>query len=298
MSSYIVSEEQDGIRLDAFLSSELKISRSQVQKLISANMVQVDNTIVNKSGFGLKKEMQVHVELPKEPTTEVLPYEFPLRVLFEDESLLIIDKPAGMVVHPAPGHPADTLVNALKAKYGFLPSLAGAERAGIVHRLDMDTSGLLLVAKTSEALNTLSSLFAHRQIEKGYIALVKGLPSHKLGRIEAPIGRDTAHRQKMALRKSGKPAITEYRVCHSYKHHALLEVKPLTGRTHQIRLHLASIGHPIYADALYGSAEKDLSRQFLHASALSFIHPITQKPLSFCSALPPDLQEILDKGFL
>ena len=298
MFSYIVNNEQDGQRLDIFLSRQMNLPRAQVQKLINQGLVQIDQVIITKSGFTLKEKMSIDVQMTEPISSDVLAYDFPLNVLYEDDYLLVVDKPAGLVVHPAPGHLNDTLVNALKARYGELPSSAGKERAGIVHRLDMDTSGLIVIAKTSETLGRLAQLFAEHQIDKYYIALVKGHPMNTKGRIEAPIGRDCANYQKMAIRQRGKEAITEYSVRQNLQNHSLLDIKLLTGRTHQIRVHLSAIGHPIYGDNLYGKSESNLNRQFLHASSVSFIHPQSKQHMSFYSPLPADLQSVLQNAEL
>jgi len=293
MPEFIAEKTDDGLRLDVFLSQKTKFTRAKIKKLIDSSQTTVDQCFVSKSGFIVKDGMQITLNIPNPPSLEVAAYDIPLDIVFEDEYFLVVNKPAGLVVHPAPGHYDDTLVNALKSRYENLPSLGGQERAGIVHRLDMDTSGLILIAKNEEAIVYLSQIFQQRQIEKHYTALVKGRPANQCGRIEAPIGRHPKNRQKMAVNARGREAITEYTVKEYFKNHALLDIKLLTGRTHQIRVHLEAIGHPVYGDLLYGQGEKNLNRQFLHANYLSFIHPKSKKLMQFCSSLPKDLSDIL-----
>jgi 23S rRNA pseudouridine1911/1915/1917 synthase len=241
----------------------------------------------------------IRVELSAAVDPTVLPEAIPLRLAYEDETMLIVDKPAGMVVHPSAGHAAGTLVNALLGRAQNsgqrLGSIAGVERAGIVHRLDRDTSGLLLVAKTDSAQASLADQFARRSIEKEYVALVRGAPPATRGRIEAPIGRDPRERQRMAVVLGGREAVTEYEVLASTPSHALLSLRPLTGRTHQIRAHLAYIGMPVVGDARYGGGigPGGLRRQFLHAMRLRLRRPIDDAWLEAWSELPPDLSAAL-----
>jgi len=233
-----------------------------------------------------------------------------LVVVYEDSSLLVVDKPAGMVVHPAPGHPGGTLVNALLA---YLPELAAsagappgeaAARPGIVHRLDRDTSGLILVAKNEKTRRALQRQFKERQVHKAYLALLDGHLQPAWGRIEAPLGRDPHHRQRIAVLPGGREAITEYHVLEPFSHpvgpvagdYTLVEAEPLTGRTHQIRVHLASIGHPVAGDRVYGRRRSSLplTRQFLHARRLGFKHPRTGQHMDLEAALPEDLAAVLE----
>ncbi|MCL2474512.1 MAG: RluA family pseudouridine synthase [Chloroflexi bacterium] len=293
MPDFIIEKADDGLRLDVFLSQKTKFTRAKIKKLIDGGQTTVDQCLVNKNGLIVKNGMQITINIRNPQPLDVAAYDFPLNIVFEDEYFLVVDKPAGLVVHPAPGHYDDTLVNALKAKYDNLPSLGGQERAGIVHRLDMDTSGLILIAKSEEAIVYFSQLFQQHQIEKHYIALVKGRPANNYGRIEAPIGRHPKNRQKMSVNTKGREAITEYTVKEYYKNHALLDIKLLTGRTHQIRVHLAAIGHPVYGDCLYGQEEKNLTRHFLHAGYLLFTHPKSKKLMQFSSPLPKNLSDIL-----
>jgi 23S rRNA pseudouridine1911/1915/1917 synthase len=225
-----------------------------------------------------------------------------LEIVYEDQALLVVDKPAGMVVHPAPGHPGGTLVNALLAHCPEL-STSGDERPGIVHRLDRDTSGLILVAKSNKARRALQRQFKERQVSKAYLALLDGHLQPAWGRIEAPVGRHPQHRQRMTVLAGGREAITEYHVLEQFAHqvgpaagdYTLVEAQPLTGRTHQIRVHFASIHHPVVGDEVYGRRRQrlPLSRQFLHARRLGFRHPLTGERLSLEAPLPAELSAVL-----
>jgi len=296
-----VGEEKG--RLDRFLAAQAsELSRSAMQRLISAGQVTV-NGEPSKASQKVRAGDQVVVLLPAAETPQPLAEAIPLKIVYEDAALLVVDKPAGMVVHPAPGHSGGTLVNALLA---YCPELAvaGDDRPGLVHRLDRDTSGLILVAKNEKTRRTLQRQFKDRQVRKAYLALVDGHLQPAWGRIEAPIGRDPHHRQRMAVLAGGREAITEYHVLEQFAKrlgpaagdYSLLEVEPATGRTHQIRVHLASIGYPIVGDAVYGRRRSRLavSRQFLHARRLGFKHPSTGQRLELESPLPEDLAAILE----
>jgi len=296
-----VGEEKE--RLDRFLAAQAsELSRSAMQRLISAGQVTV-NGEPSKASQKVRAGDQVVVLLPAAETPQPLAEAIPLKIVYEDAALLVVDKPAGMVVHPAPGHSGGTLVNALLA---YCPELAvaGDDRPGLVHRLDRDTSGLILVAKNEKTRRTLQRQFKDRQVRKAYLALVDGHLQPAWGRIEAPIGRDPHHRQRMAVLAGGREAITEYHVLEQFAKrlgpaagdYSLLEVEPATGRTHQIRVHLASIGYPIVGDAVYGRRRSRLavSRQFLHARRLGFKHPSTGQRLELESPLPEDLAAILE----
>jgi 23S rRNA pseudouridine1911/1915/1917 synthase len=289
-------------RLDKYLADEIpELSRSAAQRLIDDAQVTVNGEPARAS-YKTRPGDAVVVLLPSPELRELEPEAIPLAVLFEDESLLVIDKPAGMVVHPAPGHPGGTLVNALLA---YCPELAesGDERPGIVHRLDRDTSGLILVAKSEKARRALQRQFEQRQVDKAYLALLDGHLQPAYGRIEAAIARDPQHRQRMAVLPGGREAITEYHVLEHFAHdlgpaagvYSLVEAEPRTGRTHQIRVHFASIGYPVVADAVYGRRKSrlPLPRQFLHASRLGFKHPNSGQRLNLEAPLPPDLAAVL-----
>lgn len=297
--SNFVFENNKAERLDKFLVQCLpEYSRSRLQALIKDGQVQVNQTVVTKTGFDLAPGSRVEVTIPPAQPTGLLAEEIPLNVVFENDDLVVIDKPAGMVVHPAAGHAQGTLVNAILAHDPDLEGVGGEQRPGVVHRLDKDTSGLILIAKNDAALQWLQDQFRLRQVKKIYLALADGHPPTPVGRIEAAIGRDPSLRKQMAIvpDRKGREAVSEYRVLESFADHTLFEVHPATGRTHQIRLHLAFIGCPIVGDALYGRRHPSLplKRQFLHAARLTIRLPGEQAPRTFESPLPADLQEVLD----
>lgn len=283
--------QKSGLRLDVYLSQERKdLSRSYIQRLIREGYVRV-NSNPARASLKLKPGDRVELTLPPPPPSPLSPEAMPLSILYEDDDLMVIDKPPGIAVHPAPGHPGHTLVNALLA---YNPSLPGEGlRPGIVHRLDKDTSGLMVVAKKSAAQRDLQTQLKARSVVKKYLVLVQGRPSAPQGTIEAPIGRDPHHRQRMAVVVGGREASTSYRVVDSRDNYSLLEVTTHTGRTHQIRVHLSAIGLPVVGDAVYGKKVPFLSRQFLHACYLGFKLPSTGLFVEFRSALPPDLERAL-----
>ena len=289
--------QKGGDRLDKVIVARVgeRLSRAQIQGLIKAGAVTVDGTAV-KAGQKLKGGELIHIDLP-DPTPDetVMPEALPLNVIYEDSSLAVIDKPAGLVVHPGAGNPSGTLVNALLARYPQLADMPyDASRRGIVHRLDKDTSGLLVVALRSVALRRLMAQFQARTVEKVYFALVERIPRTSTGRIEAPIGRDPQRRTRMMVSRDGLAAVSEFTVVETFKSgRALLRVRLLTGRTHQIRVHLAFIDCPIVGDRVYGFRKPGLSRQFLHAAQLCFDHPRTSERLCFESPLPDDLDAAL-----
>ncbi|RJO62681.1 MAG: RluA family pseudouridine synthase [Dehalococcoidia bacterium] len=283
------------VRLDLFIVQQLpELSRSFIQKLIEDGHVTL-NRKPARPGLKLKKGDEVCITIPPPEPSELLAEDIPLSIIYEDDDLLVVDKPAGMTTHPAPGNPAHTLVNAVLSHLPDLPESDNPARPGIVHRLDKDTSGLILIAKTRGALANLSAQFKSREVKKAYVALVKGKVTPQKGIIDAPIGRDRAHRQKMAITDSGRPARTAYTALKVYDGYTLVEARPETGRTHQIRVHFASVGHPIVGDATYGSKSDLVVRQFLHAQRLSFKLPSTGKSVEFTSPLPPDLKSALDR---
>jgi 23S rRNA pseudouridine1911/1915/1917 synthase len=285
--------EEPGVRLDRYLCERLaQLSRSRIQRLIADGLVTV-NEQAAKAGLKLNAGDRLKVILPPAPPSPLTPEAMPLSIVYEDDDLLVVDKPAGLTVHPAPGHPSHTLINALLS---HLPHLARGDslRPGIVHRLDRDTSGVMVVAKNSPAQAKLIEQFRARSVAKAYIVLVKGKLTPESGVIEAPIGRDPRHRQRMAVVTKGREARTEYRVMKYIEGYTLLEVKPETGRTHQIRVHLAAIGYPVVGDKVYGVKSPFLSRQFIHASRLGFKLPSSGKYKEFNSELPPDLGQALE----
>jgi 23S rRNA pseudouridine1911/1915/1917 synthase len=299
---WIIEDEQVGTRLDRFLASTLAdISRTSVQQLINDGAVLV-NEKPGKSGYTLRLHDSVVVLSTNTHSTAqfVPPQTLPLEIVYEDEDILIINKAAGMVVHPAVGHYDDTVVNALVARYPELQEVEGDLRPGIVHRLDRDTSGLLIIAKNVRVQAALIEQIKQHEIEKRYIALVEGNVSLDRGSIDAPIGRNPRHRQQMMVTTiDSREARTHFRVLERFARHTLLLLQLETGRTHQIRVHLKAIGHPVVGDPVYGSghmpADIALQRQFLHAYQLHFTHPSTGNVLDVEAPLPSDLQTILDQ---
>lgn len=283
--------DRAGIRLDRYLAQECpELSRSHLQKLISEGYVTVNDRVVKRS-FKLDSGDKVSAIIP--PSTSTLgAEEMPLNIVYEDSDLLVVDKPAGLIVHPTPSRPAHTLVNAILA---HCPGLAdmGSVRPGIVHRLDKNTSGLMVVAKNEAAQQNLSAQIKARSVAKRYMALVAGHLSPERGVIEAPIGRHLRNRKRMAIVSGGREARTQYRVIRYVDNYTLLEVTPETGRTHQIRVHFAAIGHPVAGDEVYGVRSPFLGRQFLHAQHLGFRLPSTGEYVEFSSRLPPDLEQAL-----
>jgi 23S rRNA pseudouridine1911/1915/1917 synthase len=286
-------------RFDLAVAEVGGISRAHAQRLISDGRARVDGRRARASDR-LRGGERISVELSAPPDTSLKPESIPLRVAYEDATMLIVDKPAGLVVHPSAGHASGTLVNALLGRAAArgepLGSIAGVGRPGIVHRLDKDTSGLLLVAKTDAAQASLMRQFGERSIEKQYLALVRGDAPAPQGRIEAPVGRDPRDRQRMAVVAGGREAVTEYRALGSRGGYTLLRLSPRTGRTHQIRAHLAYLGLPIAGDLRYGGGigPGGLGRQFLHAASLTLDRPLDEQRLRAWSELPGDLAASLD----
>jgi 23S rRNA pseudouridine1911/1915/1917 synthase len=286
--------EDLGERLDRFVASRMDdVSRSYVQELIETGRILVDGQ-TRKSKFRMTPGEVVTVELPPLAPDEIQPDAIPLDVVFEDDDVIVVDKPAGMVVHPAPGHARGTLANALVA---HVPDIAvgGDNRPGIVHRLDKDTSGLIVAAKSDRGRTSLLNQWADRSVEKTYLALVAGEVADNEATIDAPIGRDPKNRQRMAVIRSGRPAVTHFEVVERFEDATLLRLIIETGRTHQIRVHLAFIGHPVVGDTVYGISPATvpyLERQFLHASELAFALP-NGDDVRFSAPLPEDLARVL-----
>jgi 23S rRNA pseudouridine1911/1915/1917 synthase len=286
-------------RLDKYLVTCLpELSRARIQALIKAGQVLIDDVPAHKSGQILGGGEEVQVQIPPVEPSKLVPEDIPLDIVFENHDLLVVNKPAGMVVHPAAGHSAGTLVHAALAYAPDLEGVGGEQRPGVVHRLDKQTSGLILLAKNDAAHRWLQEQFRGRQVEKIYLALVDGMPPTPTGRIEASIGRDPAQRKKMAIVpvSKGRQAATEYRTLESFPQHTLLEARPITGRTHQIRLHMAYIGCPVVGDTIYGRRHPSLplERHFLHAARLGIRLPGESAPRTFVAPLPEELERLLE----
>lgn len=305
--TFSVSPASSGERLDAFLASQIEgWSRARLQRLIEDADVLV-NGLVAKSSYKLHAGDHIEVELIPPPSTAFAPENIPLDIVFEDDDLIVVNKPAGMVVHPAAGAEAGTLANALAFHFEQLSSNAGAARPGIVHRLDKGTSGLLVVAKNESAHENLADQFRAREVFKSYVALVHGQVEKKTDQIDQPIARDPRNRIRMAVVRGGRPAISIYRVRKRFERFTLLDIELRTGRTHQIRVHLAWLKHSVVGDEIYGGGRDKtvpdvrirvqiakLGRQFLHAEQLGFRHPRTGDEVRFTAQLPDDLQHLLE----
>ena len=281
-------------RLDQYLSQvDLGLTRSRLRQLISEGHAVVNGSAV-KPAHRVRPGDRILLTVPPPRPSGVVAQDIPLAVVYQDADLVVIDKPAGLSVHPGPGHPDQTLVNGLLALCPDIQGIGGEIRPGIVHRLDKDTSGLLMVAKTQDSHYHLSQQIKDRAVEKGYLALVEGTPSPEIGLIDVPVGRDPRRRTRMAVTPGGRESRTGYRLLERAGVYSLLELRLHTGRTHQARVHLAWLGHPLLGDAVYGRRSPLLLRHFLHAHHLAFAHPITGEPLEFRSPLPPDLQDALE----
>ena len=285
--------EVESARLDEYVARKVvRLSRTQARKLIVGGLIVVEDVTV-KPSFRVTFGQVIKVLSGFSEFSALEPEDIPVEILYEDDAILVVDKPAGLAVHPGAGHPAGTLVNALIYLRPALKGIGSSERPGIVHRLDLDTSGVMVIAKNLASHAHISEQFAQRSVNKIYLALVKGRLTQTEAIIDAPIGRDPSNRQKMNVVDGGKSAKTRYKVLRSIGDHQLLEVKLLTGRTHQIRVHLASIGHSIIGDSLYGKKSKTIDRQFLHSHLLELVHPSTERSMAFKSPLPLDLKDFL-----
>jgi 23S rRNA pseudouridine1911/1915/1917 synthase len=292
--------EEEPERLDKFLVRCLpEFSRARLQALIRSGNVTLEGRVIEKMSLAVTSGQEVKVILPPPEPSELIPETIPLDIIYEDTHLLIINKPAGMVVHPAAGHSTGTLVHAVLAHAPELTGVGGVQRPGVVHRLDKDTSGLILLAKDDVTHQWLQNQFKSRKVRKTYIALVDGAPPTPTGRVEAAIGRDPSKRKQMAIvpDAKGRSAISEYRVVKTFSHHTLIEVHPLTGRTHQIRVHMAFIGCPVVGDKVYGHKKSTLplNRHFLHARDIMITLPGEKTPRLFTAPLAPELEKILQE---
>jgi len=290
---YSFIADKSGTRLDKFVGEKCsELSRTYAQRLIGDGYITVNDHMA-KTSLKLSVGDKVDIIIPPTPPSQLSPESIPLNITYEDDDLLVVDKPPGLVVHPAPGHPGHTLVNAVLSHFPHLVDISDSLRPGIVHRLDKDTSGVMLVAKSRMAQANLVNQFKSRSIAKAYLALVKGKLTPERGIIEAALGRDPGNRKRMAVVSRGREALTEYRVIKYIGDYTLIEVMPETGRTHQIRVHLAAIGYPVVGDPVYGVKSAYLSRQFLHACRLGFRLPSTGEYVEFTSELPADLAQAL-----
>jgi len=285
-------------RLDKYLVELLQeFSRSRIQALIAKGFVDVNGRAAKKAGQTLESGFNVTVRIPPPAPTDLIAEDIPLDIVFENNDLIVVNKPAGMVVHPAAGHASGTLVNAMLGYEPDIEGIGGEERPGVVHRLDKETSGLILLAKNERAHRWLQDQFRLRKVEKTYLALVDGKPPTPSGRVETYIGRDPSHRKRMAIVSvsRGREAISEYKTVESFANYTLLEFHPLTGRTHQIRLHCAFLGCPIVGDEIYGRKKPtvDMNRHFLHAYRLKIILPGEKETRLFEAPLPDELGRVL-----
>lgn len=304
--TFHVALEDAGARLDSYLATRIEgWSRARLQRLIDSEDVLVNGKTA-KPSYKLRNNDELEVELTAPVADSFTPEPIPIEIVYEDETLVVVNKPAGLVVHPAAGIHSGTLANALSYHFQQLPGSGAGVRPGIVHRLDRDTSGLLVVAKTEAALEHLSDQFRDRTVFKSYVALVHGRVSTDSGRIDQPLARDRSNRTRMAVVRGGRSSLSLYRVRQRFDRFTLLDVELKTGRTHQIRVHLAWLKHPVVGDEIYGAgrdnqildvklraAVRNLGRHFLHAEKLAFTHPQTGKRVEFSSPLPPELSELL-----
>ena len=295
-----VVAETDFNRADMFLAWQLEDSRSRIQKLIAEGRVKTEKGVVGKSQK-VQAGQKFYVDIPKSLNLEYLqPEPVDFEVVYEDEYLFVINKPSGLVVHPAPGNWRGTLVNGMVYRYPELRNLPSWLRPGIVQRLDIGTSGLMIVARTQDMTLALQSMFKMRTIHKNYIALVHGCPEKREGILSGPLDRDPNNYLRMVIIEGGKPSLTGYRVLWNMNGRSLVECRLFTGRTHQIRVHMSALGCPLVGDVLYGAEDEGVSRVFLHSWKLEFNHPATEKPMSFRQPLTPDfikkIQEIKIHG--
>ena len=304
--TFKIDSESAGTRLDSYLAAKIPDwSRARLQRLIDDEDVLV-NSKPAKPSYKLRTDDEVEIELVASASAAFTPEDIPLEIIHEDDAVAVVNKPAGLVVHPAAGIHSGTLANALVFHFQQLPSSAETPRPGIVHRLDRDTSGLLVVAKTESALEKLADQFRDRSVFKSYVALVHGRVETDTGKIDQPLARDPSNRTRMAVVKGGRQALSIFRVRRRYQRFTLLDVELKTGRTHQIRVHLSWLKHPVVGDEIYGGGRdnsvqdarlrariRNLGRHFLHAEKLGFLHPVTGTPLEFTAPLPMELTELL-----
>lgn len=298
-----VTYEEEGERLDNFLTNRSGFTRSHIQKLIKVGLVLV-NAKKEKSGYRIREGDRVDMSILDQPEGELLPEDIPLNIVYEDDYLIVVNKPPGMVVYPATGNTQGTMMNAVVFRYQKLSSVGAPLRPGVVHRLDKDTSGLIVIARTDDAYYSLNDQFREREVEKHYIALLYGVLKNNKGEISIPIGRSFSDRKKMSVKsKNRKEAITEYEVLRRFRTATLARIRIITGRTHQIRVHFASQGHPVLGDRTYGGKASlktgrgiiRFGRQMLHAGSIKIKHPATGEPLLLEAPLPDDIEKAIEE---
>ena len=294
-----VSDEETGERIDSFLSGKTEFTRTRIQQLIKERNIMV-NGKATKSSYKIEKDDEIGIEVPEAETTEIKPENIKIDIVYEDSYIAVINKQAGLVVHPAHGHCSGTLVNAILYHIKDLSGINGEIRPGIVHRLDKDTSGLIVIAKNDKVHAALTEMFQEKKIRKTYLAILKGKLNKSEGKVVTQIGRDKNDRKKMTVIDDitkGKTAITNYRVLSQNSLFTLVKVNIETGRTHQIRVHMRYLGYPILGDSVYGRKDNE-KRQMLHAYRLEFLHPVTGNPMEFIGEIPEDFQRALKKSDL
>jgi 23S rRNA pseudouridine1911/1915/1917 synthase len=292
----VIIFKDESVRIDKYLAKEIPdVTRSQIQLMISQGQILVNDSEV-KANYILKENDEIVVEFVEPVPSNIIAQDIPLDVYYEDEDVIVVNKPSGMVVHPAPGNYTNTLVNALLFHCHDLSGINGEIRAGIVHRIDKDTSGLLVACKNNLSHKDLSKQFADKKVTRKYFAICVGVIPHNVGKVTAPIGRDPNNRQQMAVVDGGKEAVTHFRVIERFKKHTFVELLLETGRTHQIRVHMKYIGYPLAGDPIYGpKGQIDVHGQFLHAQTLGFTHPRTHKFMEFECPLPDYYKQYLDE---
>ena len=294
-----VSDEETGERIDSFLSGKTEFTRTRIQQLIKEHNITV-NGKKTKSSYKIEKDDEIVIEVPEAETTEIKPENIDIDIVYEDPYIAVINKQAGLVVHPAHGHYSGTLVNAILYHIKDLSGINGEIRPGIVHRLDKDTSGLIVIAKNDKVHTALTEMFQEKKIRKTYLAILKGKLNKSEGKVVTQIGRDKNDRKKMTVIDDitkGKTAITNYRVISQNSLFTLVKVNIETGRTHQIRVHMRYLGYPILGDSVYGRKDNE-KRQMLHAYKLEFLHPVTGRQMEFTGEIPEDFQKALKKSDL
>ena len=295
MDKLILEADETGKRLDAYLAENTELTRTRIQQLIKEENIKV-NDKKTKSSYKIEMGDTIEVFIPEKKEIDLVPQNISINILYEDNDIAVIDKKAGLVIHPSYGHESGTLVNAIMFHINDLSGINGEIRPGIVHRLDKDTSGLIIIAKNDKAHNKLSEMFKNKEINKTYLAIVKGSLGKDTGRLETQMGRDLKDRKKMSVLKiGGKTAITNYEVLDKNDKFSLVRVNIETGRTHQIRVHMKYLGYPILGDSVYGKESKSVKRQMLHAYKLEFMHPVTGKEMIIKSEIPKDFSEVLER---